>query len=396
VDFQFSEREEALRKEIREFAQRELPPDWYCVMYKDEDADEDWALSMSISKKLAERGWLTIGWPKEYGGLGAPMTEQLAYQEEVCYWGVPGITMGAGGVTWVGPSLMLFGNEEQKTKYLPLIASGEPDGVWCTGYSEPGAGSDFASLQTRAVKEGDEYVVNGQKTWTTMAHRSRWCWLAARTDPTARKHRGISMFIVDMRTPGITVSPVISMAGYHSFNEVFFDNVRVPASNLVGEEHQGFFQVMMALSFERTGVAGFIARARRLLDELVQYAKETRHDGKALIKSPLIRQRLADRTVEIEIARVLAYRAALSEGSKSEYEPPIAKVFFDEALERVVNTGMQMLGPYSQVRSGSRWARLRGILEREYVTYHTLKIGAGTDEIQRMIIALRGLDLPRQ
>jgi Acyl-CoA dehydrogenases len=195
MDFKFGEKEEALRKEIREFAREELPPGWLAVMLEEESRDEDWAFAMSISKKLSERGWLTMSWPEEYGGRGASLWEQLVYLEESGYWGIPGTMMGISGVAWVGPSLMMYGSEEQKEKYLPLIASGEPDGVWCTGYSEPNAGSDFANIQTRAVKEGDEYVINGQKTWTSAAHRSRWCWLAVVTDPNAPKNTNGSVFL---------------------------------------------------------------------------------------------------------------------------------------------------------------------------------------------------------
>jgi alkylation response protein AidB-like acyl-CoA dehydrogenase len=206
---------------------------------------------MSISKKLAQKGWLVMSWPKEYGGQGASIIEQLVYQEEMSYWGVPGTMMGVGGVSWVGPSLMKYGAEEQKKKYLPLITSGEPDGVWCTGYSEPNAGSDLASLQTRAARAGNEYIINGQKTWTSAAHRARWCWLAARTDPNAlKKHQGISLFIVDMKSPGITIRPLFDITGSHIFNEVFFDNVHVPVSNLVGEENRGWYQLIAALDDE--------------------------------------------------------------------------------------------------------------------------------------------------
>jgi len=188
MDFKLGETEEALREEIRQFALAEIPEDFLADALDEESRDEDWAFTMSISKKLARKGWLVMAWPKKYGGQEASYFEQMVLNMEAAYWCIPGISMGAGGTDWVGQSLILFGSEEQRQRYMPLIASGDPDGVWCTGYSEPDAGSDFANIQTRAVREGDEYVINGQKIWTSCAHRARWCWLAVRTDPNAQKN----------------------------------------------------------------------------------------------------------------------------------------------------------------------------------------------------------------
>jgi alkylation response protein AidB-like acyl-CoA dehydrogenase len=399
MDFKFGEKEEALRREIREFVKEELPPDWFSVMMEEESRDEDWEFAMSIAKKLSKRGWLTMAWPKEYGGQGASLWEQLVYGEEVGYWGIPGTSMGISGVAWVGPALMLFGTEEQKRKYLPLIASGEPDGVWCTGYSEPNAGSDFANLQTRAVREGEEYVINGQKIWTSAAHRARWCWLAARTDPTAtKKHRGISLFIVDMKSPGVTVRPLLNYAGVHIFNEVFLDGVRIPASNLVGEENRGWYQLMQALAFERGSVgAGLYGATKRILEELIKYAKETQYEGKLLSQNPLVRQRLADRAVEVETLKMMAYQTTwkMSQGAIPVYESGRDKVYGDQVLERIAITGTQILGAYSQVDPNSKWAKIKGSIERLYSFFPGLKIAAGTDEIAKSIVGQFGLGLPR-
>ena len=295
MDFRFSEKELQLRRDIRQFVKENLPLDQ--VPYLEEHDDKEWDLAMSTAKKLAEKKWLTINWPEEYGGMGASDWEQAVYLEEVGYWGIPGYGMGVSGIRWVGPSLMLYGSEELKKKHLPLISSGEADGVWCTGYSEPDAGSDFANLQTRAEKKGDEYIVNGQKVWISAAHRARWCWLAVRTNPNAaRKHDGISLLIVDMKSEGVTVRPIKSFFGLHIINEVFFDDVRVPATNLVGVENDGWRQVMLSLAFERGNQALVaLGESKRLLDELVQYAKES-----GTIKKPTIRQKLADAAMEIE------------------------------------------------------------------------------------------------
>ena len=188
MDFKFGEKEEKLRKDIKEFAKSELKGMVGVSGLEEESKDEDWEFSLQTSRKLAQKGWLTMAWPKEYGGQGASFFEQYVYTDEASYCGIPGTQMGVSGIGWVGQSLMIFGSEEQRKKYLPSIAAGEPDGVWCTAYSEPNAGSDFANIQTRAIKNGDEYILNGQKIWTSCAHRARWCWMAVRTDPGAAKN----------------------------------------------------------------------------------------------------------------------------------------------------------------------------------------------------------------
>jgi len=399
MDFKLGKKEEALRAEIRKFAKEELPAGWVGPSLVDGGECRDWEFEMSIAKKLAQKGWLVMSWPKEYGGQGASLWEQTIYEIEIAYWGIPGAWMGISGVQWVGPSLMLFGTEEQKKKYLPLIASGEPDGVWCTCYSEPNAGSDFANLQTRAVRDGDEYILNGQKVWTSAAHRARWCWLAARTDPTAaKKHRGISLFIMDMKSPGVTVNPILNYYGRHHFNEVFFDNVRIPTSNLVGEENKGWHYLVQALAFERrstapTNYGGF----KRMLEELVQYARDTQHEGKPLSQNPVVRYKLADMAVELETLKMFAYQITwrMSQGAIPTYEASRNKVMTDEVMKRMAITGAELLGAYSQVDPDSRWARLNGIVQSAYLGFPSQAIAAGTDEIEKNIIGQFGLGLPK-
>lgn len=399
MDFKLGEKEEALRKEIRKFAQKELPPGSFTLLLEEESRDEDWKLAMSTSKKLAQKGWLVMAWPKEYGGSAASYWEQMVYGEECGYWGIPGISMGISGVAWVGPSLMQFGNEEQRKKYLPLIASGEPDGVWCTGYSEPNAGSDFANIQTRAIRDGDEYVINGQKVWTSCAHRARWCWLAVRTDPNApKKHRGISIFIVDMKSPGITVNPLLNYYGAHIFNEVFFDNVRVPASNLVGEENKGWYHLMQSLASERHSFGpSLYGSARRLLEELVDYAKETQYDGKPLCQNPEVRHMLADAAVEAEMLKLFNYQVTweLTQGITPIYGSSRNKAFGDQLLERLGIIGMKLIGDYSQVDPYSKWTKLHGIIQRLYLLFPGISIAAGTDEIEKNVIGQFKLGLPK-
>ena len=399
MDFRFGKREETLRQEIRKFVKQELPSGWSSIWVEEESSDEDWEFAMTIAKKLSRRGWLVMSWPREYGGQDASLWEQLVYNEEVGYWGIPGTKMGIGGVDWVGPSLMLFGSEEQKAEYIPPIASAEPDGVWCTGYSEPGAGSDFANIQTRAVRDGSDYIINGQKVWTSAAHRARWCWLAARTDLSApKKHQGISLFIVDMMSRGIAVNPIFTYSGLHLFNEVFFEDVRTPASNLVGEENRGWYQLMHSLAFERHSLAPqYYGYAKRLLEELVRYVKDTTDQNGPLSRNPLVRGRLAEIAVELKVLKMFAYQitSVVSQGSIPTYESSRNKCFADDLLEKIVMYGTQILGAYSQLSPPVKSSSIDSLFSRWHLLLPGIKILAGTDEIERNIIAQFKLGLPK-
>src|SRR5205823_1774424 len=232
--FAFAPELEDFRQEVRGFLRANLPPNFKVTNDREALNDEEFRFSQQFAQKLATKGWLTMSWPKEYGGQGAGHLKQLVYNEEMGYSGAP---LGFGfGTNLVGPTLMVHGNEDQKRRFLPPIARAEV--FWCQGFSEPGAGSDLASLQTRAVRDGDEYVISGQKIWTSEGHQADWMILLARTDPVAAKHRGISYFLVDMKTPGVQVRPLVNLMNSHAFNEVFFEDVRVPHANLVSEENR--------------------------------------------------------------------------------------------------------------------------------------------------------------
>ncbi len=398
MDFKLGEKERVLIDEIRDFAEAELPAGWVGATPIDQEC-RDWEFEKSMSKKLAQKGWLVMSWPKEYGGRGASLLEQTVYEMEIGYWGIPGAFMGISGVQWVGPCLMLFGTEEQKKKYMPLIASGEPDGVWCTCYSEPNAGSDLANLQTRAVRDGNEYVINGQKVWTSAAHRSRWCWLLARTDSSAlKKHRGLSLFIVDMKSPGVTVSPILNYYGRHHFNEVFFDNVRIPASNLVGEENRGWYHLMQALAFERRSLAPITYGSfKRMLEQLIQYARNTQYEGIPLSQNPVIRRKLADMAIELEILKLFALQLTwrLSQGEIPIYESSRNKVMSDDVAARLAIAAAEILGAFSQVDPDSEWARLAGVVQGSYLGFPGQAIAAGTTEVEKSIIGQFRLGLPK-
>jgi alkylation response protein AidB-like acyl-CoA dehydrogenase len=302
--------------------------------------------------------------------------------------------VGRNATRFLGPSIFRYGTEAQIKQHIPGILSGET--IWCQGYSEPNAGSDLASLQTRAVQDGDEFVINGQKIWTSMAQHSDWIFMLARTDPDAPKHRGISYFLVDMKTPGITVKPLIDMSNGHHFNEVYFDNVRVPRSGLLGELDRGWYQATTTLSFERSGIEG-PASATRYMGLLTQYAKETKRNGIPLANDPIVRQCLAQLAMEIEVARALAWRIASvqANGDVPGPEAPALKVFGSEMFQRIAQEGMRLLSLYGQLQPGSKWAPLAGAIERLYLVTVSRTIAAGTSEIQRNIIAERGLGLPK-
>jgi len=377
MDFRLSKEHAAFQAELGKFAD-EIAPDGAPTNREDPE------FGTRVRMELARRNWLTMPWPKEYGGLGASPLQQMIFNELMSYRRIPAGNMG---VWWVGPALMIYGSDEQKERFLPRIANGED--VWCTLYSEPGAGSDLAALQTRAVRDGDEYVINGQKIWTSGAHRSNWGWLAARTDPDAPKHRGISMFCLPMDTPGLTVRPLINMTGNHELNEVFFDDVRIPASQRVGEENRGWYTLAVALDFERSSI-GSTSGARRTLDDFVDLIKE----GKIAL-SQQNRMRLVDCVVAVQVLRFVGYRIA-AEQEKTGIAPTLlaqmAKLCAMELNQRITSMTVQVLGLHANAHStDSEWEPyVYGFLRSVANT-----IEGGTSEIQRNVIATRGLGLPR-
>ena len=393
MDFRLSAEEEAFRAEVREWIAEHAPPGGFGVDREEQFDPRFWELTQRTAKQLAEKGWLTLAWPKAYGGQGRSVIEQAIFQEETMFAGVPGTTMGIGGTQWVGPTLILHGSDEQKRAYLPPIANAEA--WWCTGYSEPGAGSDLAALQARAEKDGDSYVLNGQKTWTSGAHVSNWCWLAARTDFEAPKHKGISVFLVDMTTPGVQTRTIINMAGQHAFNEIYFDNARVPAENLVGGENQGWYIVATALDFERSGIT-YAAYSRKTLALMERFLEQGRAAGQAWARDPIARHLAADIAVQVAIQRSFAYRVAWmqSRGLVPNQEASVAKVFGSETQQRAAQAALRIAGMAGQVSDGVR-APMEGRALTQYLSSISVTIAAGTSEIQRNIIATRGQGLPR-
>ncbi len=378
MEFRFTPNQEAFRAEVRSFIQGEFP----------KAADGE-----SFTKKLAAKGWLTMSWPKQYGGQEAGHMQQLVYNEEMAYNRAPGQTMGADRV---GPTLILFGTEEQKAHFLPQIVKDEIR--WCQGFSEPGSGSDLASLQTRAVRDGDFYVVNGQKIWTSGAREADYMILLARTEPDAPKHRGITYFLLDMKSPGVTVRPLAQITGRSDFNEVFFEDVRVPASAVVGEVNRGWYVSTATLDFERSGI-GRVIGGLRTYEEVVEYARKTpARDGgdKTLWDDRAISFALADIGISFRVGRLLSYRVAWmqSRGLVPNYEASIAKTLGTELHQRLGRVAVTTLGMAGQLTDAEQ-APMQGSVPALYLSSVALTIAAGTSEINRNIIAQRGLGMPR-
>ncbi len=386
MEFGFTSEEEEIVKEAHELMERERTPELLAETLE-LGGIYGGTEGRKICQKMGARGWLCPAWPKENGGLDTSETVKLMLLDDMAYMGLPFLF---GGASMAGPAILRHGSEELKKEFLPHIARGEVE--FALGYTEPQAGSDLAALEMRAEDKGDYFLVNGQKMFNTHCHVADYHYLAVRTDPDAPKHRGISMMVVDLKSPGITIRPLITMAGWRT-NEVFYDDVEVPKKNLVGELNRGFRYIMTALDFERIITIGMF---RRLFEELVEYAKETKVDGKALGKNPVVRQKLAEIAIELEAARLLYYQLGyiLDRGEPANYQSSMEKLFACEVAQRLVNAGMQIMGSYGQLQQDSKRAPLQGEMEFQYRWSFLHTIAGGTSEIQRNIIALRGLGLP--
>ncbi len=400
MEFRDTPEEAAFRAEVRAFLDAEFPPEIA-------NRPVEWGLfnaSGTIpnpqirefmrewTEKLRQKGWAAPAWPKEYGGGGLKVREQFILAEEFAWRRAP--RPGGIGLGWAGPTIMTYGTEEQKAEYLPKIISGEH--IWCQLFSEPGAGSDLASLQTRAVRDGDEYVINGQKIWTSGAHLAHMGILIARTDPDAPKHRGISYFLLDMKTPGITIRPLVNMLNSHEFNEVFLEDVRVPRSALIGEENRGWYVATTTLDFERSGIGSSVLH-KLIIQDMVKHTKEHPLVRANYQANPNLRIELAERSIEAQVEGLISYRIITMQdrGEIPNREASIAKLFSSELDVRLSVTGMRLAGLHGQVNDHDYAASIGGRLPRFYMHATTSPIGGGTSEIQRNIIAMRGLGLPR-
>ena len=388
MDFRDSPEDAAFRQEVRDFLAKELTPDLrqpdesiLGVGTGEDPKDKEWL------RTLAKRGWVAPAWPKEYGGAGLSTMQQFVYNEEMARARAPRPNFLAIGLA--GPSIIVHGTEEQKEEHLSGILSGET--YWCQGFSEPGSGSDLASLQTRAVEDGDDYVINGSKIWTSGAHRADRMMLLARTDTEQPKHKGLSYFLLDMKSPGVTVQPLTNMAEMHSFNEVFFDNVRVPKKDLLGELNRGWYVALTTLAFERSSIVNAVS-LQQLLEEVIEATRPLWIHDRALV-----RHELADRAIETHVAIMLSYRVASiqAKGLIPDQEASITKLYCSELGQRIACTATHLAGLHGQLGPDSPYAPLEGRIERMYRTQVGSTLAGGTSEIQRGIIAQRGLGLPK-
>lgn len=390
MDFGFSEQEEAFRREVRDFIKGKIPEDVkFGFLRKTDRYVQDYA---PCFQQLGKKGWLCVDWPQEYGGLGYPLIARGIVMEEL---GLAGIERPNIATSCLGRSILEYGNDKLKKEFLPGIARGEI--YFSEGLSEPNAGSDLASVQTKARRSGNDYIIDGQKIFTSYAHKYDYCLLLARTAPELPKYKGLSIFVVDMRTPGVTRLPMKDLFGGRFFNEVFFDNVRVPKDYLIGEENKGWSEVMFVLNEERLIFGGgtYCAGAcKGIINEVMPYFHDLK-ERRPLSYSAL-RYKLAELLIEIEASRLLAYQGIwkFSKTSNFALEASISKLFNSELTQRVVNVAMQVLGLYGQLLKGSKAAPLYGTMADLYIGAIGETIGAGTSEIERTIIGRR-LGLPQ-
>ena len=390
MDFRDSPTDAAWRTQVHDFLQKELPDSLRGRGWAEEGARGD--AMATWRKAVATKGWIAPHWPKEYGGADMGAKDQFIMNEEFAEAEAPNV--GGFGVMMIGPTLIAHGSEEQKQRFLPAIINGEIQ--WCQGYSEPGSGSDLASLQTRAIRDGDDYILNGQKIWTSGAHTSDWMYMLARTDPDAPKHRGISMFLFDMKTPGVSVQPLINLANGHAFNEVFFEDVRVPASHRVGEENRGWYVGATLLDFERSGIGNAVG-VRKQLERLREQAGQDR-DKLTFGQRESLQGEFADRWIEAHVARWLSYRVISMQaaGRIPNHEASMGKLFMSEMNQRIAVLALHMAGMRGMLTDAkSPYAVLGGNVGNSYLGSASSTIAGGTSEIQRNVIATRGLGLPR-
>ena len=398
MDFNYSPEEEAFRKEVRDWLAENMKelPEWWGrpdIPGPEIDSEEYRQFSLWWHRKLYDAGFVGLAWPKEYGGRGASLMQQVVFSEEMAKHRAPGPTNGHG-LGWVGPAILGYGTEEQKRRFLPKILSAEE--IWCTLYSEPEAGSDMANVQTRAVEEGDYFVVNGQKVWTSGGHYADWAVLLARTDPDARKHRALSYLLVDMHSPGITLRPLRQITGHSDFNETFLDDVRIPKHQILGEKNRGWYVAAGALEFERSGIGESIGRENTIKD-LIEITKKMERNGRPLSQDPLIRHKLAQFYIEANVLKYMGLRGLtnqLREGRPGS-AGSVGHVFGVEFGQRLQSFAMELQGPYSRLVRGSKYAIDNGRWQLGFLSSRAMSIATGTSEIQRNVIAQRVLGLPR-
>ncbi len=387
MEIRFTPEQEAWRREVRSFLDAELPPEKAFDVEFEED-DDLWDFSIEFTKKVGEKGWLGLTWPKEYGGLGRPAVDNLILHEELERREAPLCGQIGWGLT--GGSLLAGGTEDQKKYWLPQI--GRHELFIAEGLTEPGAGSDLASLTTTAIRDGGDWVLNGQKTYTTWGTHADWLYTATRSDPDSSRHRGLTIFLVPLNLKGITMSPMWNLGGGRQ-NHTYLDNVRIPDEYMIGREGQGWYMVMNAF-YGGGGGAQHVAY-ERALEEVVAYCKETRRGGRRMIDDPVVRQQLGELAVMAAQQRILSYEGLSNamNGRPPRFAGALPVVVSKELRPRFYELVHQLMGPLSQLKS-SRWTPLRGEAEAWYRRSYANHAG-GTSQVKRMVLATRGLGLPR-
>ncbi len=390
MNFEFSEEQEKFRKDVSEFLDKEVKEG---VIEESESGKGYGPHSWELMRKLGAKRWLAPSFPLEYGGLGLSHIYRYIVLEELDYRNALIVIHGVGsfGIDMAGPIILRYGSDDLKREFLPRIATGEIE--FALGYTEPDAGSDLSRIAIHAVEDGDDFIITGQKTFNTACHYAQYHWLAAKTDPDTPPNKGISMFIVDLKTPGITINPLLEITDIRT-NEVFYNEVRVPKRYMVGEKNHGWYYMVSALDLERIITIGNL---EHIFEKLIAYAKNTMKNGAPLSKDPLVRQKLADIAIEINVGRNLIRRVVWlqDKGTIPNYEASILKLFVTELHQRIAQAGLEILGLYGQLRKGSKYSVLEGMAERRFRGSFFMTIGGGTSEVMRNIIALRGLRLPR-
>jgi len=389
--------QQRFRETVRAWLRANIPEEWarQTVAGSDIPRVEAYDLLRRWQRSLYDAGFLGLTWPKEYGGRGLTFLEEIVLQEEMALAKAPPV-LNVLGIGMAGPTIIAYGTEEQKRRYPEKILSCEE--IWCQGYSEPNAGSDLAALQTRAVRDGEHWVINGQKVWTSFAQFADWMMLLARTDPDAPRHKGITYFLLDMKLPGITVKPLRQMTGDAEFNEVFFDNVRVHESQVLGGVNNGWRVGMTTLMYERLTLGfGLQVRLRITLDGVVEMARRVEKTGRAATKDPLVRQKLAQLWIETECLKYTGARALtrLLRGETPGPEASAGKITWVDTNQRLQELALEIQGPYGQLQRGSDWALENGAWTRSFVRSRANSIEGGTTEIQKNIVAERVLGLPK-
>lgn len=396
MDFTYTPEEEAFRSRLRLWLSSALPGGWGETLFEPKDEEERAYFRLDWDRKLFAGGWAGLNWPASYGGRGGTLVEQAIFAEEMARAHAPE-GLNIIGRNLVGTTLLHHGTEEQKRRFLPKILSAEE--VWCQGFSEPDAGSDLASVRTRAVIDGDHFIVNGQKVWTSFAQFSQWCFALVRTDPDKPKHEGLSFILIDMSTPGITIRPLKQMSGESEFNETFFDNVRVPVANLVGALNGGWKIAMTTLAYER-GPEDALARQIRFRQELDQLLtglqRLPKGAGKA-IDDPVLRQKLGQSVIDMEIMRLNSLRAFSKylKGGPRGPEASAIKLYWSHAAQQLYDTAMEALGPLALLGGDDGAAPSGGRFQLSYLQSRAFTIYSGASEIQRNVIGERMLGLPR-